>query len=252
MRREMQRYFISQKVEVAEPFLIDGNDFHHISRVMRMKVGDRVFVVDGSETAFVAELTNLTAESAELCAVEKLAESSELPVQISIASGLPKGDKLELIVQKATELGAYAFFPFAAERSISKWEAKKVHKKLERLEKIAKEAAEQSHRTHIPTISFADSLTTLMATFKEYDYVLCAYEESAREYETKTLALTFEKMQPGEKLLVLFGPEGGFSENEVARLVGKVKLAGLGPRILRTETAPLYCLGAASYYFELR
>ncbi|WP_088809011.1 MULTISPECIES: 16S rRNA (uracil(1498)-N(3))-methyltransferase [Listeria] len=249
----MQRYFTSQKVDMTKPFSISGDDFHHMSRVMRMKTGDQIYVVDCSETAFVAELTNLVADSAELRVLKKLEQSPELPAQISIASGLPKGDKLELIVQKATELGAHAFIPFAAERSITKWEAKKMRKKLERLEKIAKEAAEQSHRTHIPSVSFCENLTALMATFADYDYVLCAYEESAREHETKTLVATFEKMQPGERLLVIFGPEGGMSENEVARLVEEdASLAGLGPRILRTETAPFYVLAAASYHFELR
>ncbi|MBC1419029.1 16S rRNA (uracil(1498)-N(3))-methyltransferase [Listeria fleischmannii] len=248
----MQRYFTNEKLILFEPFFISGDDFHHMSRVMRMKSGEKVYIVDQEENAFIAEVIEIGESAVKLRPQESIEKSPELPVQITIASGLPKGDKLDLIVQKATELGAFSFLPFPAERSISRWETKKVRKKIERLEKIAKEAAEQSHRTHIPTITFCESFAALMNRFAEFDYVLLAYEESARSNETKTLVATFEKMKPGEKLLVIFGPEGGVSDKEVTLLTqANVLFAGLGSRILRTETAPLYFLAAASYFFEL-
>ncbi|EUJ33346.1 16S ribosomal RNA methyltransferase RsmE [Listeria floridensis FSL S10-1187] len=217
-----------------------------------MKANDRVFVVDLSERAFLAEITEVLEDQVVLRFLSWQESETELPIRIAIASGLPKGDKLDFIVQKGTELGAVAFYPFKAERSVTKWEPKKTAKKIERLERIAKEAAEQSHRTHIPKIEFASDLGKLLTLMEAFDYVVCAYEESSRAGEKNVLATVFEEIPHGASLLVIFGPEGGLSETEVEQFGKKdVHFAGLGPRILRTETAPLYLLAAASYHFEL-
>lgn len=153
----------------------------------------------------------------------------------------------ELIIQKSTELGAHKFISYKAERSVVKWDDKKVIKKIERLQKIAQEAAEQSHRTIIPEVHYAASFKELMFGHVHYDFVIAAYEESAREGEDSALASLFQTMKPGQSVLCIFGPEGGISEKELLLLEeANAKLAGLGPRILRTETAPLYVLSAAS------
>ncbi|WP_239253995.1 16S rRNA (uracil(1498)-N(3))-methyltransferase [Listeria ilorinensis] len=248
----MQRYFVNEPFRPKDQIAITGDDYHHIVRVMRMEKGDQLMLAF-QKTAAQAEIEYVT-EEAVICRVLDLLDMDpELPVSITIASGLPKGDKLEWIVQKGTELGAEQFLVFAADRSVAKWDGKKIPKKLERLQKIAKEAAEQSHRTQLPTVDYLPDLYGfLQKEMAQYDAVFCAYEESARSGEKQTLAHLFEEASPGTRLLGIFGPEGGISEKEREFLqeLG-VYFAGLGPRILRTETAPLYVLSAASYHFDL-
>ncbi|MBC1501131.1 16S rRNA (uracil(1498)-N(3))-methyltransferase [Listeria weihenstephanensis] len=246
----MQRYFVDEiKAETA---VITGDNFHHITRVMRMKLEDEVYLVTPDERTAVAAISELGEDFVRLDVISWLEASSELPVEITIASGLPKGDKLELITQKGTELGAKHFLSFPAKRSISKWDGKKAKKKTERLEKIAMEAAEQSHRSFIPDFEHLDTFAALLEKSAAYDYVVVAYEESAKEGETAALATLFGTMEKGQSVLAIFGPEGGFDAEEIAKLEAHHALkVGLGPRILRTETAPFYFLAAASYAFEL-
>lgn len=245
----MQRYFIDENYQPTV-HLTDEN-YHHIVRVMRMKNGQEIFVVFADEMAIKAEITDITEESVIVTEIEKEMFQRELPIHITIASGFPKGEKLELIAQKATELGAFNFFVFPAETSVVKWDQKKQGKKVARLNKIIQEAAEQSHRQHLPRLE-SISPKELVNHFSDFDAVLIAYEESAKQGEQAQLAQTFQQLTAGQKLLVIFGPEGGLTPNEIEKYqLAGAKLAGLGPRILRTETAPLYLLSAASFYYEL-
>ncbi|EUJ26093.1 16S rRNA (uracil(1498)-N(3))-methyltransferase [Listeria cornellensis] len=246
----MQRYFIEEVKD--ETAIITGDNFHHIVRVMRMKLDDQVYLVTPDERTAIAGISELGEDFVRLTVLSWKSESTELPIDITIASGLPKGDKLELITQKGTELGAKHFVSFPAKRSISKWDGKKAKKKVERLDKIALEAAEQSHRSFVPKFQHVESFQVLIQSLADYDYVVVAYEESAKEGETAALATVFNQMKPGESMLAIFGPEGGFSVEEIDKLeANKALKVGLGPRILRTETAPFYFLAAASYAFEL-
>lgn len=247
----MQRYFVHEEQVNNNHITIEGDDAHHITRVMRMEPGDEVYCCLSGKTALctIAEITNTFVKVAVVQWVE---EHSELPIAITIASGLPKGDKLELILQKGTELGAAAFLPFQASRSIVKWDGKKSEKKVERWAKIAKEAAEQAHRSIVPSVTAPISFKELLAASVQYDACIVAYEEEARKGEKANFVQTLEKLQPGQRLLVVFGPEGGLTEDEVQRLREHTFVScSLGPRILRTETAPLYALSAVSYHFEL-
>ncbi|MBC6315362.1 16S rRNA (uracil(1498)-N(3))-methyltransferase [Listeria grandensis] len=246
----MQRYFIDEiKDDTA---IITGDNFHHIVRVMRMKLEDQVYLVTPDERTAIASIKELGEDFIRLTVLTWKNESSELPIAITIASGLPKGDKLEWITQKGTELGAKQFLSFPAKRSISKWDGKKAKKKVERLDKIALEAAEQSHRHFVPHFRHLESFQALVEEIANYDHVVVAYEESAKSGERSALATLFGKVKPGESVLAIFGPEGGFATDEVDKLAAHQAVqVGLGPRILRTETAPLYFLGAASYAFEL-
>ncbi|EUJ46278.1 16S rRNA (uracil(1498)-N(3))-methyltransferase [Listeria riparia] len=246
----MQRYFINQIVD--DKARITGEDFHHIVRVMRMKLEDYVCLVTPDEQTAIAELIEIGDDFVQFKIVSRKESTSELPVHITIASGLPKGDKLELITQKGTELGAKSFLSFPAKRSISKWDSKKAQKKVERLDKIAKEAAEQSHRSVVPSFQHVMSFQALLDVAPSYDYIVVAYEESAKEGESSALATLFDQVDPGESILAIFGPEGGLAPEEIVKLEAVQALkVGLGPRILRTETAPLYFLAAASFAFEL-
>lgn len=246
----MQRYFVERMDDNQATIL--GEDVHHITRVMRMGIDDQLICCNSSGKAARCTITEITNESVLVNVVEWIVDTVELPINVIIVSGLPKGDKLEYVIQKGTELGASEFVPFIATRSIVKWDEKKGGKKVERWEKIAKEAAEQSHRTKIPTVQAPLTLKQLLSLGESYQYKLIAYEEDAKSGEKSKLASTLEHMKPGDSLLVVVGPEGGLAEKEVASLrdAGFVSCS-FGPRILRAETAPLYLLSAVSYYFEL-
>ena len=184
--------------------------------------------------------------------LEELADNTELPVQVTIASGFPKGDKLEFITQKATELGACALWAFPADWSVAKWDGKKLAKKSEKLEKIAQGAAEQSKRNLIPEVRLFDKKADFQAALADFDHIIVAYEESAKEGESAALVRALSGLGVGAKVLFIFGPEGGLSPEEIVAFgqAGAVS-AGLGPRILRAETAPLYALTAVSVLSEL-
>lgn len=246
----MQRYILDETYPMAT-IELTGEPYHHIIRVMRMQAGDQVYLVFRNQVTIVAEISEITENSVFLEEKRKEEQQKELPIAITIASGFPKGDKLEWIVQKGTELGAAGFIGFPAEASVVKWDQKKREKKQQRLEKIAQEAAEQSQRQVLPSVELMD-LSSFFATLGEYDVLVIAYEEAAKEGELAHLAQVLQKMKTGQRLLAVFGPEGGILPKEIEKLTaaGGI-LCGLGPRILRTETAPLYLLSAASYQLEL-
>lgn len=248
----MQRYFVSNDQLKDTMVEIDGNDYHHIANVLRMNVGEQILCVVEQKGTALAKIEDISNELVLASVIEWLNEEKELPVHVTIVSGLPKGDKLEYIVQKGTELGASAFIPFSAERSIVKWDAKKARKKIERLQKIAKEAAEQSHRTVVPHVDMPITLRQLIDLAKSYDTRLIAYEEEAKQNEKSVLSKALTSIEKGTSVLIVFGPEGGLTPSEVESLQEHgFKACGLGPRILRTETAPLYALAAISYQLEL-
>ncbi|MGZ0086440.1 16S rRNA (uracil(1498)-N(3))-methyltransferase [Caldibacillus thermoamylovorans] len=249
----MQRYFVSERARRGEIVAISGDDAHHIARVMRMKPGAAIACVFPDGRTAVCQIEQIANEQVQARIVQWKEERRELPVRIYIAQGLPKGDKWELVIQKGTELGAAGFLPFAAARSLVKWEDKKAEKKVERWKKIAKEAAEQAERTVVPDVRAPLSLAELVAFGETVDVRLFAYEEEARRGRHASLPALLTDLAPGGSLLAVFGPEGGFSAEEAERLEQHGFLpCSLGPRILRTETAPLYLLAAASYEWELR
>lgn len=246
----MQRYFLEQPFDELKTATITGDDQKHIVAVMRMVVDDHILTVSSGQ-AFLAKITDIAIEGVTIEQVEGPLPSNELPVSVTIACGLAKGDKHELIVQKGTELGASAIIQFKAERSIVKWDEKKGSKKTERLRRIAKEAAEQCHRTVIPEIVAPLTLKELLSTANNYDVLLFADEEDAKSEVPHRIADRIKNMYHGQKVLTVFGPEGGLSRNEAELLLTAGFLPiSLGPRILRTETAPLYLLSALSYEFE--
>ncbi len=246
----MQRYFLDNSLFQEKKALLDEESSHHALKVMRMSPGDQLIVCRMDGVCYLAELEKEPASSVMLLKEE--ASSVELPVKVTIAQGLPKGDKLESVLQKGTELGAEAFLPFRADRSIVKLDQKKAGKKEGRWQKIAKEAAEQAHRQKIPSVLPVQDFEQLVKRAEETEFVLIAYEEDAKQGEASALHSTLSAMEPGNRVMVVIGPEGGLSEREVLALqkAGGISCA-FGPRILRTETAPLYALSVLSYHFEL-
>jgi 16S rRNA (uracil1498-N3)-methyltransferase len=249
----LQRYFVSNDQFLNEQKVaIVGDDYHHIVRVMRMNVGEKIVCCNENGMTAYCEIEKITNDEVIAAIVEWVEEQTELPINVYIAQGLPKGDKLDFVIQKGTELGAFAFIPFLAARSVVKWDEKKGDKKVERWKRISKEAAEQSHRTKIPSVYHPMSVNKLIEFSSTIDYKIIAYEEEARRGERENLIKVLHEMKRGQSLLAVFGPEGGFSEKEAALFQEKGFIScSLGPRILRAETAPLYLLAAISYQFEL-
>ncbi|MGT2910115.1 16S rRNA (uracil(1498)-N(3))-methyltransferase [Streptococcus cameli] len=245
----MQQYFVKGKAE--NPVTItDKETAKHMFSVMRLATGDEVVLVFDDGVKRLARVLSSQDQQFEL--VEELAETVEMPVEVTIASGFPKGDKLELISQKATELGASAIWAYPADWSVVKWDGKKLAKKEDKLAKIVLGAAEQSKRNRVPEVKLFDSKKDLLDRLADFDKIFIAYEETAKAGELSALAQELALVTPGQKLLFVFGPEGGISPQEIDAFEasGGIKV-GLGPRIMRTETAPLYALSAVSYALEM-
>lgn len=246
----MQRYFIDQ-VKTGDRINIPKDIAHHLVTVLRATVDTEFELVLADHQAYLAKLVSTTPRAtAQL--VEKLGKDSELPVSVILACGLPKTkEKPELIVQKGTELGASKIVFFEAERSISHWNTQKQTRKISRLQKIADAAAEQSHRNAKPQVEYCASLKQLLADYSA-TMRLVAWEESAKSGESSRLYQSLSKLHKNDSVLAIFGPEGGLSTAEVSIMEENgIIPVGLGPRILRTETAPLYFLSAVSFITEL-
>ena len=237
----MQRYFA--KLENNKIILNDG-DIHHILHVMRMKENEEIeVVIDSRLYVVIIVKTN----PLELKINYEIPSDSEIDQDVTLFYVLAKGEKNDLVVQKATELGVKRIVLLTSERCIIKWDGKEVAKKLERLNKIAKEASEQSHRLVIPEIlgvyHINDIPKELLAKTN-----LFAYEKEAGKTTTMYEALNENK---GD-VSILVGPEGGFSEKEADMVVSKYGFipVSLGKRILRSETAAIYALSVISYTLE--
>jgi 16S rRNA (uracil1498-N3)-methyltransferase len=249
----LQRYFVSESGWKEDQIIINEDDAHHINRVMRLKEGDQLICNHPEGYAVVCEIISSTPTEVHTKVLKHIEENRELPIDVVIAQGLPKGDKIDYIVQKGTELGADSFIPLQAERSIVVWDEKKKKKKRSRLNKIAKEASEQSHRNKIPYIYPVLSLANLLNETNEDDLKVFAYEEEAKTEKHQSLGTILTEINHNQyrRLIICIGPEGGFSLDEVNLLrENNFRSARLGPRILRTETASLYALASISYHFE--
>lgn len=247
----MQRYFINQVIQsVGEKISVLKDQEHHMVKVMRMNIEECCEVVDENEQLYIAKITQLS--PFELTIEEHKAQNVELPIDVTIFVGLSKGDKLETIVQKATELGVHTIVPVEMKRNMVKWTKDKSQKKIERLQKIAQEAAEQSHRLHVPKVLGLMTLKESVILANQSTKALVAFEEVAKEGEAAVFLQTLTSLQKGDSIAFYFGPEGGFDLQEIEYLNSQeVHSCALGPRILRAETAPMYALATVSYHFEL-
>ena len=247
----MQRYFINQVIQsVGEIISVPKEQEHHMVKVMRMNIEECCEIVDEKEELYIAKLIQIS--PLELVIEEHKEQQVELPIDVTIFVGLSKGDKLEKIVQKATELGVHTIVPLEMKRNMVKWTKDKSQKKIERLQKIAQEAAEQSHRLHVPKVLDLMTLKESVVLAKQSTKALVAFEEVAKEGEAAVFVQTLTSLQKGDSIAFYFGPEGGFDLQEIEYLNSQeVYSCALGPRILRAETAPMYALAAVSYHFEL-
>ena len=237
----MHRFFVPKPFK--QEMQITGRDAHHIIDVLRMVPGDRLQVVADDGISFVGEITAINTSAATVAAQEILRETHEPDVQISLLQGLAKGEKMELIIQKAVEIGIADVFPVAMDHSVVVLDRSKTEKKTQRWQKIAEAAAKQSKRDVIPAVHEVMTLTQVLQT-KKWDLLLIAYES-----ENKTsLKETLQAHKDAKSIGVIIGPEGGLSNEEVKVAQEARGIAvSLGRRILRTETAGLVAAAAILY-----
>lgn len=241
----MQRYFVAPEHMQEDKAILRGDDAFHLMRVMRAAPGDQAIVSNGVDRECLAEVVELEKESVLLRLVEERPMTGEPSVELWIAQSLPKGDKLELVIQKGTEVGVSAFLPFVSARTIVQYDAKKEAKRRERWRKIAKEAAEQAHRSKVPDVRGTMSWKELLALKEKAGLAMFCYEkEDGRQLKD---LLQGADLRSGPVLIVI-GPEGGFTEEEAVEAEARgFAPVGLGRRILRTETAGLVAASCILY-----
>ena len=245
----MYHFFVDPGQIGPTDIAITGSDVNHIRNVLRMQPGEQITVSSGEdEKEYRCEIRALSEEevTAHIMWVEET--GAELPSRISLFQGLPKADKMELVIQKAVELGAYELVPMATRRAVVKLDAKKGAKKVERWNTIAASAAKQSGRGIVPEVMSVKTYKEALEMAKNLDVVLVPYECAEGMDHTKEL---IQSIKPGQSVGIFIGPEGGFDPDEIALACetgGQV--ITLGKRILRTETAGLALLSVLMFQLE--
>ena len=233
-----------------ETISILGDDVKHIRNVLRHKIGDELEVCDESEVRYLTKIKDFQESEILLDILEQTEKNTELPVRIDLYQGLPKSDKMDLIVQKTTELGISSVIPVITDRVIVKLEKGNENKKIERWNKIAIEAAKQSGRQRVPVVENVVNLEKIVENLSKYDIVIVPFECEKDSTLKNILKNVKNKI---ENIAVVIGPEGGFSEKDIETLekVSNVAKVSLGKRILRTETAGLATIAMLLYEYEL-
>ncbi|MCI8956601.1 MAG: 16S rRNA (uracil(1498)-N(3))-methyltransferase [Eubacterium sp.] len=244
----MYRFFVEQEQIGEQSVSITGKDVNHIKNVLRMKVGETVLVSDGSDREYVCVIRQFHDDEVVADIEDVNGQTRELPIQVTLFQALPKGDKMELIIQKMIELGAYEIVPMSTKRCVVKLDAKKAANKTKRWNAIAESAAKQSKRGIIPQVSAPVTYGQALAMAKDMDMILIPYEEAENMGHTRQV---ISEIKPGMKIGIFIGSEGGFAKEEV-ELAGQsgAKPITLGKRILRTETAGMAVMSVLMYLME--
>ncbi len=247
----MFQFFVdkSQICEAEGKAYITGSDINHICHVLRMEPGEQFYVNDGSANGKYLCAMQSADEAQVVCEIlQKISETSELPCEIVLYQGLPKADKMELIIQKAVELGVSRIVPVAMKHCVVKLDDKKAQAKISRWQSIAEAAAKQSKRDIIPAIGQVMSLKEALAEAAGFERSLMPYENAeGMEFTRKCL----QGIKPGQRVAIFIGPEGGFDDSEVTLAMEHgTQPITLGRRILRTETAGLAVLAMLVYVLE--
>lgn len=244
----MQHFFVIPEQVGETEIYVTGQDVNHMKNVLRMKIGEQVEISDGNNKKYLCEVSAYEDDQAVLKILETREADTELKSKLYLFQGLPKNDKMELIVQKAVELGAYEVIPVAMKRCVVKLDAKKAAKKVERWNSISESAAKQAGRSLIPKVSEVVSYQEALEKAKKLDVVLVPYELAEGMAETKQL---LHQIQPRQSVGIFIGPEGGFEREEVEQAMADgAHPVTLGRRILRTETAGFTMLSILMFELE--
>lgn len=244
----MYNFFVTSDNKKDNRYFICGDDFNHIKNVLRMTVGEQ-FLVSCEGVSDLCELESIENDTVVAKIIEPNYQNTSLPINIHLFQGLPKSDKLELIIQKAVELGVATVTPVSMKRSIVKIDDKKKKSKRERWQAIAEAAAKQSKRTAVPEVCDILSYKEFIARAKELDLLLVPYECAEGTAATKA---TLREIKSGMNVGIIIGPEGGFEQKEIedALNIGG-RVISLGSRILRTETAAITTIAMCMLYSEM-
>ena len=230
----MQQVFVNEGPFDGK-FNITGQDAHHLTKVVRLRPGERIRISVADGTNYICEVSDYVEKDLIATVVEEV-PSTELPNRIYLFQALPKGDRMETIIEKCVELGVYEIIPVEMKNCIVKLDDKKKKSKVERYQAIAKAAAEQSKRSIIPKVHSVMSFKEAFEYAKGLDVLLLPYESKNGMKDTFDMLSNLKK---GESIGVFIGPEGGFAPNEIEMVEGSVQLISLGHRILRTDTAAI-------------
>ena len=244
----MHHFFVTPEQVREENIIIEGSDVNHIKNVLRMKVGEELEISDGNNKKYLCAIESMSSDEVSAVIKKELSVDTELPSKIYLFQGLPKSDKMELIVQKAVELGVYEIIPVATKRAVVKLDDKKASKKIERWQAIAESGAKQSGRNVIPEVKKVMAFREAVQYAKSLDVLLIPYELAEGMEKTREL---IGGLKPGQDIAIFIGPEGGFEESEIqAALDCGIEPITLGKRILRTETAGFTVLAWIVYHLE--
>lgn len=246
----MHRFFVEPEQCKQNRITISGQDYNHIHNVLRMKTGEELLLCDGTDREYLCLIKEFDTEKEQvlLQVADIFGGTRELPARITLFQGYPKGDKLETIVQKAVELGAYEIVPVSMQRCVVKLDEKKALKKVERLNNIALSAAKQSKRGIIPKVTNVMSVAEACRYAETMDFLILPYENAEGMEHSKSIIAQAE----GKRHIGIFiGPEGGFETAEVEQIEkAGAKTISLGHRILRTETAGMAVLSLLMFQLE--
>ncbi len=246
----MYRFFVTTEQLNQSPLLLSGEDYNHIRNVLRMKQGEEVLLCDSGDKEYLCSIINYDAQAEQvfLEVTDVFGNARELPAKITLFQGYPKGDKMETIIQKAVELGAYEIVPVMMKRCVVKLDDKKAQKKVERFNAIALSAAKQSKRGMIPEVKEVMNMQQACSYAKDMDMLILPYENAeGMEYSKQVLGEAVTQSHIG----VFIGPEGGFEPSEV-QMIEEIggKVISLGHRILRTETAGMTIMSLLMFQLE--
>lgn len=246
--KNMFNFFADIKSRQDNCYYISGSDFNHIKNVLRMHEGD-TFLVSESGVSNLCKIVSFEGETAVAEIIEENYQNTELPVKIYLFQGLPKSDKMELIIQKTVELGVHAIIPTEMSRCVVKLEEKKKKSKTERWQAISESAAKQSKRNIVPEIKNIMSLRQALKEAEKLDMILVPYE-SENGMESTLAALN--EIRNGMSVGIFIGPEGGFDIKEIKEAIESGgKIISLGKRILRTETAAITAVAMCMLHTEM-
>lgn len=244
----MYRFFVNESQISEENIIITGPDVNHIKNVLRMKVGEHVLISDGNDKEYICSLAELSDDEVVATIEDIEGPTRELSIKVTLFQGLPKGDKMETVIQKMVELGVYEIVPVSMKRCIVKLDDKKAQAKVKRWNAISESAAKQSKRGIIPRVTEPMTYKQAMNKAKEMDMILVPYEAAKNMAETREL---LSQVKPGMTVGIFIGPEGGFAGEEIeeAEAAGG-KAITLGRRILRTETAGMAIMSVLMFQME--